>query len=79
MGWESEAKCRGMDTNIFFPERGHSTVTIRAVREVCAKCPVKQQCLEIGLSEEIQVGFYGGMSANQRRTMLEQARRRKVA
>ena len=37
--WMAEAACRGLDVQLFFPERGELTDQARAV---CARCPVRQ-------------------------------------
>ena len=61
--WIKDAACRGMDPNIFFPERGAST-DISLAKETCAECPVKEQCREYGEMERF--GFWGGVSARGR-------------
>lgn len=61
-GWMSDAACRGLDPALFFPERGDD---VRPALKVCAACPVKAECLELGLVE--RHGVYGGLSERQRR------------
>ena len=68
--WRLDAACRGMDTDMFFPARGESLTPIRAV---CARCPVRDRCLDEHLHETH--GFWGGMSAKEREA---ERRRRKV-
>lgn len=60
--WWERAACRGMDTALFFPERGEQ---IGKVREVCAGCPVRAECLAVAERE----GIWGGTSARERRRM----------
>ena len=67
--WQEQANCRGMDTNIFFPELGKSHLVMKTIKEVCGPCPVKEQCLELGMHHEVRVGFYGGLSGVQRRVL----------
>lgn len=62
--WIKDAACRGMDTNIFFPERGDNK-TVELAKEVCAGCSVREQCLEYGRKERF--GFWGGMGIRRRR------------
>lgn len=57
------AACRGMDTNIFFPERG--TAQVKTIRAICEKCPVWEKCRQWGIHHE-EDGWWGGMSPNQR-------------
>jgi WhiB family redox-sensing transcriptional regulator len=73
MSWDEKAKCRGMDTDLFFPESGAASVVAkRMCDKLCLDCPVKQQCLEIGLASDVQVGFFGGLSAKQRQRILSE-------
>jgi WhiB family redox-sensing transcriptional regulator len=71
--WRLKALCRGMDTNIFFPELGVDIKQIHAIKELCESCPVNVECLESALNTEMDLyGFYGGKSARQRRTIRSQ-------
>lgn len=60
--WMNEAACRGASTDIFFVEKG---VSIQPALDICARCPVRAECLEYGLWEN--EGVYGGTVLNQRR------------
>ena len=71
--WRLEAVCRGLDTNIFFPELGVDIKHIHAIKAMCASCPVNVECLESALNTEMDLyGFYGGKSARERRTIRSQ-------
>lgn len=61
--WIKDAACRGMDTNLFFPERGDMT-SLKLVKEVCSECPVSSQCREYGEMERF--GFWGGVGTRKR-------------
>lgn len=63
MTWWEHAACKGMDTNLFYPSE-HDNKTLRAALDVCAVCPVQEECLQAGLLEEH--GVWGGMSINAR-------------
>ncbi len=68
--WRESAACRGMDTNIFFPGRGDN-LTVKAAKVICARCPVRENCLGETLTyeEDMQVyptGIFGGLSADER-------------
>jgi WhiB family redox-sensing transcriptional regulator len=68
--WFSNAACRGSDTNFFFPEVGVSMHHTAAIREICSKCPVKTECLELGLeSQNDEYGFFGGKSPRERQAI----------
>lgn len=61
--WIKDAACRGMDTNIFFPERG-DTASVRLAKSICNGCKVQQQCRTYGDMERF--GFWGGESVRGR-------------
>lgn len=74
--WVKLALCRGMDVNFFFPQVGVSYHQTDAIRELCAKCPVQAQCLEVGLDSETEDhGFFGGKSPRERRAINTERRR----
>lgn len=62
--WRSQANCLGIDPNLFFPERGPSTIVAKGV---CQGCVVKVQCLEFALSHSDKHGTWGGYSERERR------------
>lgn len=75
--WQSFAACRGIDTSIFFPERGHHK-QLDLARRICSECPVKDECLEYAISklprEQGDVGVWGGTSAKERRAIIRRRR-----
>jgi WhiB family redox-sensing transcriptional regulator len=71
--WMQRAACRGMDTNMFFPERGASH---RAANDVCADCPVRQECHDLAETNN-ERGIWGGVSDRGRR--IERKRYRSAA
>jgi WhiB family redox-sensing transcriptional regulator len=62
--WRLSAACRGLDTNLFFPERGETQFEAKTV---CAHCPVRAECLADGINEK--TGVWGGTSERERRTL----------
>jgi WhiB family redox-sensing transcriptional regulator len=66
--WQLHAACRGLDPEMFFPERGES---LQPARAVCATCPVRVPCGEYGISEKF--GVWGGMSERERRPRRRRA------
>ena len=62
--WQREALCRGIDTGLFYPERGANAVTREALRAACAACPVRARCIELAMPEHF--GMFGGLSQRQR-------------
>ncbi len=64
--WTARAACRGMDPDTFFPGRGAPT---REAKAVCARCPVKADCLKAALEERERFGIWGGFSERERRRL----------
>ena len=64
--WMDDALCAETDPDLFFPERGGSTVE---AKKICQQCPVIEQCLAYALANEFDDGVWGGTSGYQRRQM----------
>ena len=71
--WRNLAACRGLDPELFFPERGDA-FTARNAQAVCAACPVAAECLEFAIANDETVGIWGGLSGRQ----LRQEKRRRA-
>jgi WhiB family transcriptional regulator, redox-sensing transcriptional regulator len=70
--WHTVAACRTADRRLFFPESGANA---REAREICAGCPVVDECLAWALSQEDEIfGIFGGTSHRERQQMLRGAR-----
>ena len=68
--WLKQAKCRDMDTTMFFPEEGTQiTGEIRgkqlAAIEICRTCPVMMQCRAYA-TQNREIGIWGGSTFTQR-------------
>jgi WhiB family transcriptional regulator, redox-sensing transcriptional regulator len=68
VGWHEYAACRGVDPELFFPGQGRSAAK---AREVCARCSVREECLEYALKDEdaFYYGIWGGTTPRERRGM----------
>lgn len=71
--WRKKAACLGSQIDIFYPERGGTSIP---ARRICCgddqnePCPVRQQCLDWACTfpiEEDKYGIFGGMTAPERR------------
>ena len=65
--WKDLAKCKGEDVNFFFPEVGQGDG--KNIRRYCADCPVKTDCAEYAITNNIRWGWWGGLSQNQLETL----------
>lgn len=61
--WMERARCKGMDSDIFFPENGYYSPELKAF---CSRCPVRQQCFDYAVEHRLEYGFWGGASTIQR-------------
>ena len=64
--WASEALCAQTDPEIFFPPPGGS---IQAPKNICARCPVRENCLVWALDTNEKFGVWGGRSERERRKL----------
>jgi WhiB family transcriptional regulator, redox-sensing transcriptional regulator len=77
-GWRLDAACAGVPTSIFFPPDHPERRAERERREglakaVCATCRVRPQCREYALRMREPHGVWGGLSEDDRRSMLAAA------
>jgi WhiB family redox-sensing transcriptional regulator len=61
--WRDQAACAGMNPETFYPSAKGPNKN-REAKEICAICPVRQECLEAGVWEPY--GVWGGMSVDER-------------
>jgi WhiB family redox-sensing transcriptional regulator len=73
-GWRVRAGCRGLDPGLFFPEDEEGPGAERA-QEVCATCPVREQCLQTALATKEAYGIWGGTTPRDRRRTMRRSRR----
>jgi len=74
-GWQSYAACRGENPDWFFAPGHMEKKEERAAREaqakaICARCPVRQQCLSFSLETREPHGIWGGLNEIERRHTL---------
>jgi hypothetical protein len=58
--WKDEAKCLGMDTNLFFDKYEEDHFIARAIDKLCQACPVNKTCFSVGVSNK-EWGVHGGV------------------
>jgi WhiB family redox-sensing transcriptional regulator len=69
--WHERAACLGMGLGAFVRSE---KADYGATRELCASCPVRQECLGTALADDSLVGLWGGTTEREQREM-----RRRVA
>lgn len=68
-GWMSKARCKDTEFNniSFFPKRGEPA---KEAKQVCARCPVRMECLTYALENREEAGVWGGASAKMREPLV---------
>lgn len=67
--WTDLAACRGEDPELFYPvsTTGPALVQVAEAKQVCAGCPVTDDCLNWALRAGEPAGIWGGTTPEERR------------
>jgi WhiB family redox-sensing transcriptional regulator len=73
--WQQQGLCRVEDATVFFPPAHFEHKPEREAREskakaICARCPVRLQCLDWALATREPHGVWGGYSESERKQIL---------
>jgi WhiB family redox-sensing transcriptional regulator len=74
-GWELDAACRGEDASLFFApsyfeKREEKEAREARAKRFCARCSVREMCLEYALRIREPHGVWGGLNEVERRRLL---------
>ena len=69
--WRSDALCTQIDGDMFFPKSGDAGQAQRA-KAICARCPVREQCLAAALEADERFGIFGGLTVRQRDALIRE-------
>jgi WhiB family redox-sensing transcriptional regulator len=80
--WQSRGECAkpGHDAEDWFPfsyTGGPSLAQIDRVRAVCARCPVRERCLDWALTANESDGIWAGTTPDERKALRRRATRRR--
>lgn len=64
--WVAKAKCVDADPETFYPDKGQPAT---AAKEVCAGCPVIEECLDYAMANNERFGVWGGLSEPERKKL----------
>jgi WhiB family redox-sensing transcriptional regulator len=64
-----EAACATTDPELWFPELD-SLWRVAQAKNICGKCPVKQECLDYALVNKFKDGIWGGLSPTERHRLM---------
>ena len=69
--WIADARCAETDPDIFFPGKWDHAQR-NAAKKICGECEVRLQCLEYALLIQAPHGIWGGLTADERRTIRKE-------
>lgn len=58
--WKDDARCQGLDTNLFFDKYEENESLRLGVEQICKECPVRRTCFAVGISGK-EWGVWGGV------------------
>ena len=70
--WQKLAACRGVPTEVFFP---NDDATVESAKSICFGCSVARQCLEHAIHSREEEGIWGGATGAERRSLIRRRRR----
>jgi WhiB family redox-sensing transcriptional regulator len=78
--WRSQGACLSADPDLFFPisATGSSGSQIAQAKAVCARCAVRQECMDFALDHGDVQGIWGATTDDERRK-LRRARSRSAS
>ncbi|MFI8766685.1 WhiB family transcriptional regulator [Streptomyces sp. R-07] len=77
--WRARAACQDVDPDLFFPVGTGAPALVQAeeAKEVCRRCPVREECLRWAMDDSRQVtGVWGGLRDDERQSLRRRSRRR---
>lgn len=70
--WVQRSACKGLDPIIFYPATDEEA---DEAKDVCARCPVLDDCLEHAISNREHNGVWGGATERERQRIIRRRRR----
>jgi WhiB family redox-sensing transcriptional regulator len=79
MSWQHYAACRSENPELFFPigTTGPAVQQLQQAKAVCDGCAVQSVCLEWALLARIDHGVWGGLSEDERRSLMRRTARQR--
>jgi WhiB family redox-sensing transcriptional regulator len=73
----TDAACKDMPTDMFFPSGEEIAVKTQRAIKVCNSCPIAVQCLTWAIANE-DYGVWGGTTATERKELRRSPKRRSL-
>ena len=74
--WTGQALCVGADPELFFPSGDGPAAR---ARRICARCPVRAQCLAYAVTADERFGIWGGLDPHERHNLRRHLQRKEPA
>ena len=76
--WKDAGVCQTVDPDTFFPEGRGAQLEARTAeaKAVCMVCPVRPECLAWALETRQDFGVWGGLSEDERRSLIRKSQQR---
>ena len=71
--WYLRGACRGLEAAVFYPDPDSEVEVARAL-DICARCGVRDACLDHALTRRESTGIWGGTTERERRWILRRRR-----
>ena len=80
MNWYDRAACQSEDPELFFPigTTGPAQLQVLEAKRICARCPVRTECLRSAIVMGMDHGVWGGMSEGERRALRRRTARQRI-
>lgn len=74
--WIDRGACLGLDPDDWFPDsNSHPLAAHDAIRVCRTLCQVREQCLEMALTEGLHDGIFGGLLPQERKDLKNRRKR----
>lgn len=75
--WWNMAACLSADPELFFPisNTGAGEANVARAKALCARCRIRQQCLDYAIDSRQAHGIWGGTSEEERQLIAARRRR----
>lgn len=76
--WQHNGRCNGLTIDyvkaVFFPRSGQAA---HEAKSICAECPVRVECREYAIDNQILYGVWGGLTTRERKKIASDRRANK--
>lgn len=66
--WPQFAACKDKPPKWWFPDDSRTPMNAMKAKEVCAGCPVREECLQFAITTHQEYGIWGGMERRERKS-----------